>query len=228
MKQIFFIITFLLAAVPVMANCGDDPRLKNLPEILASGSMPEKPFYLLPETFIRLQPAARKALGNSIVICPGNPVRKGAPVHPSRLSLDFGVIWQVMEEAINMNDWESVQYLHDYTIPAELEPEAAFSLLVFPPLSRDDIAKLGKIIDLPKDSFPVFLADIFTGLGGKSRKATVYYSSYSGGLDKVRSIMESRDAKDVFFQIYSDYDRGSAIASMARIGIEMIPAWRVR
>lgn len=232
-KFLPLLVLALLTASPAFAACEDDPRLGELPALLAAGTMPEKPFYLTPQTFFRLQPAVRAQLGDSIVICPRNPVTGGAPALPPVLRLDFPDLWDVVEEAAFMDDWENVRYLRDHAAAKPLDPAAVFSLLVIPLFDQKSLAKLDEALSLflvqgsrnsssPK---PVFLADIFAALGGKAqRKATVVWSSSPTELAEARSKAEARGEQGLLFLPYSGYALERAANAMEKFQIGMVEA----
>lgn len=236
MNKLVFSLAAILIASPVFAECGDDPRISDLPGIIASDSRPEKPFTFTPESFIRLQPAVRDMLGDDIVICPKNMVKDGSPLYPSRLPLAFNIIWDALEEAINMDDWANVKYIRDHAEAAILDPEAVFSLLVIPLISDADLEKIRSTIsmdigflatdaDVKEPYRPVFLADIFAAFGGKAKgNPTIVWSRNIDTLEEARAMAESREVKNHIFLPYSGYAIYRAKHAMAKFGISMIRA----
>lgn len=233
--RLLLCLLFLALASPVLAECGDDPRLAQLPELLARDRQPETRIQITPESFIALQPDVRKFLGDNLLICPGNPVYNDSPSYPPRLTLDFMDIWPVLEEAIVMDDWENVLYIRDHVEVEPLTPEAIFSLLVVPVLDSESLRELELAFFMiisnleygseSNASGPIFLADVYAALGGKAlSQPVVIWSPNYDQLAKAQSRAAALKEQNVIFLPYADYEPRRAAAAMAKFGIEMVSA----
>lgn len=233
---------FKLAALPVTAAlafllcpwgrpalavevCGDDARMARLGELLDRGEPVRSPFTVTPETFVRLQPAVRKALGNAIVVCPGVPLNaQGKPLRPVRLP--FPDIWEVMEMAVNAGDWEEVAFLRESFRPQPLPAEALFSLLEVPLWDRARMKKLASALGIAPsvDGWRFFALDVFHALGGRAEApARVGWARDPEDLGRARAKAEALKRQEIFVPYSGQYAREAA-QSLARCGVEAVPA----
>ena len=233
MKTLLKASTFALAALgslwglPALAAdvCGDDARLARLGELLDRGEPIQGPFTVMPETFIRLQPAVRKALGNALVVCPGVPLNaQGKPLRPVRLP--FPDIWEVMEMAVNSGDWEEVAFLRQSVTPQALPAEALFSLLEVPLWDRERMKKLASVLGVAPsvDGWRFFALDVFHALGGRAEApARVGWAHDPEDLARAHAKAEALKRREIFVP-YSGQFAKEATQSLARCGVEAVPA----
>lgn len=217
----------LISAFPVAAAapCADDPRLSELPALLRSGTVPESPLILTPETFARLHPAVRKALGGNVVICPAIPLNsQGRPlIRP--LKTAFPDLWDAVVTAVSSDDWEEVTYLRDNFVANPLPVEAVFSLLTVPPYGEKSMKMLAKIMGITpfsKDNWQFFALDIFHGFGGIVEKPvrvgiTNSYRELSQACSKAEALRRTE-----IFMVYSGNLEKEAIRSLQRCGVTAV------
>lgn len=205
-------------------GCADDPRLAGLARLLHDGETPAAPLTLTPETFIRLQPAVRKALGAAPLICPGIPLNAaGRPL--MRLGLPFPELWDVLEMAVNAGDWEDVAFLRDSVTPLPLPPEALVSLLEVPAWNEETMKRLAAIlrIDPAIDGWRFFALDVFRALGGRATTpARLGWTDDFGELARARARAATLERQALLLP-YSGQFRKEAAQSLARCGVEAVP-----
>lgn len=175
MRTLFFLFLLLFLApclfshAAIFDNCRDDQRLSQLSSILADnyqGNIIDEPLEMTPATFIRLHPAARKALGNNILVC-GLPLNsKGLPA--VKLEMDFYDIFDALQFAIGMEDWENVEFIRDSVKVKKLPLDGIWSLLGRTTWGEKSQRQLANILGIiPKDHGQDFyVLDIYTALGG--------------------------------------------------------------
>ena len=209
---------------PAAEVCGDDPRMARLGELLDRGTPIQGPFTVMPETFIRLQPAARKALGKALVVCPGVPLNdKGRPMRP--VILPFADIWEIMEMAVNAGDWEEVAFLRGSVRPQPLPAEALFSLLEVPVWDARNMKKLATSLGIAPgiDDSGFFALDVFHALGGRAEgPARVGWANDEKDLSAARAKAEALKRQEIFLP-YSGKHARAAERSLARVGVQAVP-----
>ncbi|MBD5646073.1 MAG: hypothetical protein HDQ89_00070 [Desulfovibrio sp.] len=203
--------------------CGDDLRLSRLGELLQGGQAIEAPFTVLPDTFLRLHPAARKALGNALVVCPGIPLNaQGRPMRP--VILPFADIWEIMEMAVNAGDWEEVAFLRESFRPQPLPAEALFSLLEVPMWDEKNMKKLATALGIQPgvNGRRFFALDVFHALGGRAEApARVGWAITEKNLSAARAKAEALKRQAIFVP-YSGKYAEEAEQSLARCGVTAV------
>lgn len=205
--------------------CGDDLRLSRLGDLLQGGAPIEPPFTVLPETFLRLHPAARKALGKALIVCPGIPLNaQGRPMRP--VILPFADLWEIMEMAVNAGDWEEVAFLRESFKPQPLPAEALFSLLEVPMWDEKNMKKLATALGIQPgvNGRRFFALDVIHALGGRAEApARVGWAITEKDLSAARAKAEALKRQEIFVPYSGQYAREAA-QSLARCGVEAVPA----
>lgn len=204
--------------------CGDDPRLADLPRMLKNGEMPAAPLMLTPESFLRLNPAIRKALGQIPAVCPGVPLNSaGRPM--MRLKLPFPEIWEVLEMAVNADDWEDVAFVRDSVTPLPMPPEALFSLLEVPVWTEATMKKLAAALRITPsiEGWRFFALDVFHALGGRAAApARVGWAENFEDLARARAKAAALNRQAILLP-YSGQFRKEARQSLAPCGVDAVP-----
>lgn len=212
-------------------NCRDDPRLAELPAIIEGinrGERPESPLEMTPDTFIRLQPAARKALGNDILVCGIPLTSKGIPA--VKLEMDFHNIWDALQFAAGIGDWENVKFIGDSVRAKKLPLAGIWSLLTRPTFSEDTMTRLSKTLGIPphEEDWDFYVLDVYTALGGYAEKPEKVVKSY----DDMASDKAYLETNKIFVTItayptYDKYNKGAIwrprvlYKSLSRAGIRL-------
>ena len=211
-------------------SCGDDQRLADLPAILQSGQSPAPPLTLLPETFVRLHPSARAALGDAILICPGTPLSaEGRPLLRP-VKVPFPDLWEKIEICVGRGDWAEIVYLRDNFSAAPLPPEAVFSLLVMPPYSEKNMKQLAQTLHITSFSdgnmTRFFVADVYSALGGRAtEKLRLGVAESLDALSRMRTKAEALGrSESLAVYVYGGNWREHALRSLKRCGLDAVPA----
>ena len=234
-KKFFLILMVLgltLPASPGLAQtCDDDPRLAELSAILKSGSPPERPLTMRPETFLRLHPSVRAALGRAVTICPGTPLNaEGRPLmRPVKVA--FPDLWEKIEICVGRGDWAEVAYLRDNFAPLPLPPEAVFSLLVMPTYSEKNMKQLAQTLRITpfsdRGQTRFFVADAFSALGGKTEgSARLGLVASLAELDQVRTKAKALGRSEIFIA-YGGPWQDQVVRSLKNCGVNADLAQRI-
>lgn len=209
------------------AACGDDARLHQIGVLLQSGEAIEAPFTVMPETFLRLQPAVRYALRKAMVVCPGVPLNaQGRPMRP--LVLPFSDIWEVMEMAVNAGNWDEVAFLRESVTPQPLPAEALFSLLEVPVWDARNMKKLAETVGITPgiDDWRFFVLDVFHALGGRAETpARIGWALTEKDRSAARAKAAALKRQEIFVPYSGIYD-DEARKSLARCGVEAVPTYK--
>lgn len=226
MSRIVCLFLLLLPPAALAAGaCADDPRIFTSPETLGATLADGEWIRMTPETFLLLQPAVRKSLGSRIAICPAIPLNdRGVP--RMRLKLPFPVIWEALERAVNLGDWEEVDFIARSVQAQPMPAEALFSLLSLPVWSEANMRKLAKALNIAPhvQRWRFFVLDVYQALGGAAANpARIGFSPDYGELAAARSKAQALK-KDGLFLPYSGAFANEAKASLRNVGVEMIEA----
>lgn len=235
MKTIPFLMFFLCAAfcqccmAVDFKNCHDDPGLNDLPLILeniANGKRPDVPLEMTPASFIRLQPAARKILGRDILVCGIPLTSKGLPA--IRLETDFSDIWDAIQFAAGMEDWENVEFIRDCVRAKKMPLAGLWSLFARPQFGDRSMRRLADILGIPPqdNGWDFYVLDAYAALGGyaeKPEKVVIGPDTFRDYMPDKIAWLESRKIPVTLMPNLDDWqnDLSDYYKSLSRVGIRL-------
>lgn len=180
------------AAVPVqgaapakVGGCADDERLLTIGQWLG-GPPQNPPVTISPETFILMDQEIVGLLGGQAVICPNVPLLKSGKTF-SKITVPFDLLWNQLQTAAIRGDAETVTRLQGTFKAAALPPNKVVELAAVIGLNDAAGRTLFKGLGLnPREVqgvFPIYFAEIYVSVGGKST-------------EKAHVLMETSPSKD--------------------------------
>jgi hypothetical protein len=144
MKNKLLLITFLASfSSSVFANvCMDDPRMFTIKTVLeqAVNGTPYKPLKLTPETFLKLTPATRQALGDNITVyneqCIPQEIFKGQL--PSKIEMPYEDLAYALHMSMIQNDLKTANVITSSFISSSKTPSDIVRMIT--PLAWHDNA----------------------------------------------------------------------------------------
>jgi hypothetical protein len=138
------LITFLASfSSSVFANvCMDDPRMFTIKTVLtqAANGTPYKPLKLTPETFLKLTPATRQALGDNITVyneqCIPQEIFKGQL--PSKIEMPYEDLAYALHMSMIQNDLKTAKVITNSFISGPKTPDEIVRMIT--PLAWHDSA----------------------------------------------------------------------------------------